>query len=45
MNLKKILILDLDGVLINSKPNMRKSLALTSKRLNIDLPFKLYEKC
>ncbi len=44
MNLKKILILDLDGVLINSKPNMRKSLALTSKRLNIDLPFKLYEK-
>ena len=44
MNSKKLLILDLDGVLINSKPNMRKSLELTAKSLDINLPFKQYEK-
>jgi len=43
MNSKKLLILDLDGVLINSKPNMKKSLAQTSKKLNIKLSFKTYE--
>ena len=44
MNSKKLLILDLDGVLINSKPNMRKSLRLTAKRLDMNLSFKQYEK-
>lgn len=44
MNLKKLLILDLDGVLINSKSNMRRSLKLTAKSLNINLSFKQYEK-
>ena len=43
MNSKKLLILDLDGVLINSKPNMKKSLSQTSKKLGIKLPFKIYE--
>ena len=31
MDTKKLLILDLDGVLVNSKPNMRKALELTDK--------------
>ena len=34
----------MDSVLINSKPNMKKSLKMTSKALNISLPFKKYEK-
>ena len=40
----KLLIFDLDGVLINSKPNMRKSLKMTSKKLNLSLSFQEYEK-
>ena len=44
MDTKKLLILDLDGVLVNSKPNMRKALELTSKKLDIHLSFKRYEK-
>ena len=41
---KKLIIFDLDGVLINSKPNMKKSLDLTSRKLKIKLQFKIYEK-
>jgi len=41
---KKLIIFDLDGVLINSKPNMKKSLDLTSRKLKIKLHFKIYEK-
>tara|TARA_X000000950_G_scaffold283942_1_gene385963 strand:- start:647 stop:1261 length:615 start_codon:yes stop_codon:yes gene_type:complete len=40
----KIIIFDLDGVLINSLPNMRKALNLTSKKVNIKLSFKKYKK-
>lgn len=40
----KIIIFDLDGVLINSLPNMRKALSLTSTALKMKLPFKLYKK-
>ena len=40
MNKKKLIIFDLDGVLINSKPNMKKSLDLTSRKLKIELKFK-----
>ena len=41
---KKLIIFYLDGVLINSKPNMKKSLDLTSRKLKIKLQFKIYEK-
>jgi len=40
----KIIIFDLDGVLINSLPNMRKALGLTSKKLYIKLSFEKYKK-
>ena len=40
----KIIIFDLDGVLINSLPNMRKALNLTSKKVNVKLSFKKYKK-
>ena len=40
----KIIIFDLDGVLVNSMPNMRKALNLTSKKVNIKLSFKKYKK-
>ncbi len=40
----KIIIFDLDGVLINSLPNMRKALNLTSKKINVKLSFKEYKK-
>lgn len=40
----KIIIFDLDGVLINSLPNMRKALKLTSKKINLKLPFNKYKK-
>ncbi len=40
----KIIIFDLDGVLINSLPNMRKALNLTSKKVNMKLPFNKYKK-
>tara|TARA_E500000178_G_C17026641_1_gene758354 strand:+ start:2052 stop:2666 length:615 start_codon:yes stop_codon:yes gene_type:complete len=40
----KIIIFDLDGVLINSLPNMRKALSLTSKKINRSLSFKKYRK-
>lgn len=40
----KIIIFDLDGVLINSLPNMRKALRLTSKKLFLELSFKQYKK-
>ncbi len=44
MNKKKLIIFDLDGVLIDSKPNMKKSLDLTSRKLKIKLEFEIYEK-
>ena len=44
MKKNKIIIFDLDGVLIDSLPNMRKSLNLTSKKLNKKLSFKSYKK-
>ena len=39
---KKLIIFDLDGVLINSLPNMKKALKLTSKKLYLKLSFKKY---
>tara|TARA_B110000261_G_scaffold140347_1_gene160310 strand:+ start:1207 stop:1824 length:618 start_codon:yes stop_codon:yes gene_type:complete len=41
---KKLIIFDLDGVLINSLPNMRAALKKTSLSLNIKLNFNLYSK-
>ena len=40
----KIIIFDLDGVLINSLPNMKKALKLTSNRLYLKLSFSKYKK-
>ena len=40
----KLVLFDLDGVLINSLPNMRKALKLTSKKINVKLSFKEYKK-
>ena len=44
MNTKKIIIFDLDGVLINSLKNMKLSLEQTNKKLNLNLSFKEYRK-
>ena len=41
---KKLIIFDLDGVLIDSIPNMRFALKMTSLSLNIELDFELYKK-
>ena len=41
---KKIIVFDLDGVLINSKKNMQLSLKLTNKELGLSISFKNYEK-
>ena len=41
---KKLIIFDLDGVLIDSVPNMRTALRMTSLSLNIKLDFVLYRK-
>ena len=41
---KKLIILDLDGVLINSLSNMEFALNKTSKNLGVKLNFKLYKK-
>ena len=41
---KKIIIFDLDGVLINSIKNMRFALNRTSKKMGIQLNFKEYIK-
>ena len=41
---KKLIIFDLDGVLINSLPNMKFALKKTSLLLNIKLDFELYRK-
>lgn len=41
---KKIVIFDLDGVLINSLPNMQYALKRTSLKLNLKLKFKDYKK-
>tara|TARA_B110000238_G_scaffold37892_1_gene39932 strand:- start:384 stop:998 length:615 start_codon:yes stop_codon:yes gene_type:complete len=43
MKKNKVIIFDLDGVLINSAPNMKYALDQTSKKLNIDLKFSLYK--
>ena len=45
MNIKKrLIIFDLDGVLINSISNMRFALSSTEKKMNIKLNFNLYKK-
>tara|TARA_Y100000768_G_scaffold218235_1_gene164560 strand:- start:152 stop:625 length:474 start_codon:yes stop_codon:yes gene_type:complete len=41
---KKLIIFDLDGVLINSLSNMKFALNRTSKHLEVKLNFKLYKK-
>ena len=41
---KKLIIFDLDGVLIDSLPNMRIALKKTASTLNIKLNFNLYKK-
>ena len=41
---KKLIIFDLDGVLIDSIPNMRFALKMTSLSLNIELDFELYKR-
>ena len=41
---KKLIIFDLDGVLINSLSNMEFALNKTSKNLGVKLNFKLYKK-
>jgi len=41
---KKLIILDLDGVLINSRSNMKTALNLTAEKLKIKLPFNIYKK-
>ena len=41
---KKLIIFDLDGVLINSLSNMKFALNKTSKNLKVKLNFKLYKK-
>ena len=41
---KKIIIFDLDGVLIDSKKNMQVALAATSKKLNVHIDFNKYIK-
>jgi len=43
MKKNKVIIFDLDGVLINSAPNMKYALNQTSVKLNIDLKFSLYK--
>ena len=41
---KKLIIFDLDGVLIDSLPNMRAALKKTSLSMNIKLKFSEYKK-
>ncbi len=41
---KKLIIFDLDGVLINSLDNMKFALNQTSRQLNINLNFEIYKK-
>jgi len=43
-NKKKLIIFDLDGVLINSENNMMFALSKTSKKLKIKLKFNIYKK-
>tara|TARA_B100001750_G_scaffold227648_1_gene221461 strand:+ start:94 stop:714 length:621 start_codon:yes stop_codon:yes gene_type:complete len=43
-NKKKLIIFDLDGVLINSENNMMFALSKTSKKLKIKLNFNIYKK-
>ncbi len=44
MSKTKVIIFDLDGVLINSAPNMKYALSQTSKKLKIGLKFSIYSK-
>ena len=44
MKKNKVIIFDLDGVLINSAPNMEYALKETSKKLKINLKFSEYRK-
>lgn len=41
---KKVIAFDLDGVIINSLPNMAKSWNETCKKNNLKIPFKKYQK-
>ena len=41
---KKIILFDLDGVIINSLPNMEISWNFVSKKNQLDIPFKEYRK-
>jgi len=41
---KRLLIFDLDGVLFNSKENMKIAWISTSKKFNLNIPFSLYFK-
>jgi HAD superfamily hydrolase (TIGR01549 family) len=43
MKKNKVIIFDLDGVLINSAPNMKYALSQTSKKLKLDLKIQLYK--
>jgi len=44
MNNKKIIVFDLDGVLIDSKKNMISTLIKTNRSLGLNIKFKDYEK-
>jgi phosphoglycolate phosphatase len=44
MNKKKLIIFDLDGVLINSLRNMKFALSKTNKKLNLQLDFTEYKR-
>ena len=41
---RKLIIFDLDGVLINSLPNMKYSMQKTNKELKIKIDFNEYKK-
>ena len=39
---KKLVLFDLDGVLVDSKKNMKHSWDLTSKQFDLNVPFSRY---
>ena len=42
--MKKLYVFDLDGVLIDSLPNMKMSWGIVQRKHKIDIPFSEYEK-
>ena len=44
LNKKKLIIFDLDGVLINSLPNMEYSWNMVRKKYNLPIQFSQYKK-